>query len=98
MDFSAIRQVDFDIDRYINQIVPRPQLHRLPRPISRFLGYRDKPRKNGSILINWAWSFIGGFSGVALIEGVSRGSTIIQSLRPPIIIGSFVRFPSAFRC
>jgi hypothetical protein len=98
MYFSATHQVDFDIDRYINLIVPRSQIHRLPRPISWFLGHREAPRKHASILIGWAWSFIRAFTGVALIEGVNRGSTMIQSHGPLIVVESFVSLDSAVRC
>ncbi|KAI9788118.1 MAG: hypothetical protein M1835_002459 [Candelina submexicana] len=89
MQLPAAKDVNFDIDKYLNRFVPRPRLHLLPKPVSWFLGYRDKPRREiGNVLV-WGWSFVGAFCGVALIEGVVKSSPSIQSYAPPIILGSF---------
>jgi hypothetical protein len=80
---------DFDVDLYINRIVPRSRLHLLPKPISRFLGYRKEPAKPvGSIKI-WFWSFIGAFAGILIIEAVFH-TPGLHSHGTPIVIGSFV--------
>ncbi|KAK9238496.1 transmembrane protein [Lipomyces kononenkoae] len=79
---------DFDIDDYINRIIPPSQLHRLPRPISRFLGYRDVPRQElGNVLV-CVWASIGAFCGLILVMGVFQASHAIQSLHPPVLIAS----------
>ncbi|KAI9700278.1 MAG: hypothetical protein M1836_002293 [Candelina mexicana] len=89
MQLPAAKDVNFDIDKYLNYFIPRPRLYLLPKPVSWFLGYRDKPRKEiGNVLV-WGWSFVGAFCGVALIEGVVKSSPSIQSYAPPIILGSF---------
>ncbi len=97
MKLPAARDVNFDIDKYLNRFVPRSRLYLLPQPISWFLGYRDKPRKEiGNVLV-WGWSFVGAFCGVALIEGVVKSSPEIQSYAPPLILGSFVSYSLPFR-
>ncbi|KAI9710817.1 MAG: hypothetical protein M1812_007365 [Candelaria pacifica] len=89
MQLPAAKEVNFDIDKYLNRFIPRPRLYLLPRPVSWFLGYRDKPRKEiGNVLV-WGWSFLGAFCGVALIEGVVKSSSLLQSYHPPLVLGSF---------
>ena len=91
MHIPTLHRLNFDIDSYLNPYIPRSRLYRLPKPISRFLGYRDRPQQGIGNIVSWAWSFLGAFSGIALIEGVIRSSPLIQSHAPPVIIGSFVR-------
>ena len=93
MHFPALHRLDFDIDKYINPFIPPSQLHRLPKPISRFLGHRAERRQSTGSIVSWAWSFVGAFSGIALIAGVFKSSASIESHAPPIIVGSFVRLP-----
>lgn len=90
MHVPAAKDVHFDVDKSLNRFIPRSRVHRLPKPIAHFLGYRAKPRKElGSVIIA-AWSFIGAFCGVAIIEGVFMTPSI-RAHGAPLIIGSFVR-------
>lgn len=91
MKFPSPWQLDFDIDKYLNRFVPQSRLHRLPQPLSWFLGHRKTPQgKPGNVLI-WIWAFIGAFTGIILIEGVVKSSPLLQSHGNVLIIGSFVR-------
>lgn len=83
---------DFDIDRYISRIVPRSRLHILPKPISRFLGYRSTPAPpTGNILI-WCWSFIGAFCGILIVEAVFE-TKHFQAQGVPPVVASLVCLP-----
>lgn len=77
-----------DIDKYIDPLVPRNRLDRLPKPISRFLGYRDAPREPiGNVLIAF-WSFIGAFAGTALLSALFMADFITDK-GAPIMLGSY---------
>lgn len=93
MKLPAFQQLNFHIDDYIIPFIPRSRLHRLPKSISWFLGYRGEPHQSIGNIVSWIWSFIGAFCGIALIAGIFKSSAVIQSHVPPIIIGSFVRTP-----
>jgi len=81
----------FDIDKYINPYLPRNQVPRLPQPVARLLGHRQIPAKElGNLLVCW-WSFIGAFIGILVVGAVFKYSSAIQSLNPPVIVGSLVR-------
>ena len=90
MTSQALLQLNFDIDRYLNPFLPPSQIHHFPRPISRFLGHRESSRPNVGNIVSLIWSFVGAFSGIALIAGVFRASSVIHHTGAPIIIGSFV--------
>lgn len=78
------------IDKYFDRFIPPNQLHRLPKWISHFLGYREERHKEPAEITLWAWYFIGPFLGIALIEGVVMASPVLQSHTPPLVIASFV--------
>lgn len=81
---------NFDIDLYLNRVVPRFRLHQLPKPISWLLGYREEPiTPVGSIMV-WFWGFIGAFVGILVIEAIFRTEQL-RSYGSPVIIGSFVK-------
>ena len=81
----------FDIDRYLNRFIPPVPIHRLPRPISHFLGYRTGPQRPvGNIAIIF-WAFIGVFCCIALIIAVGEQIPSFKDHGAPTIIGSFVR-------
>ncbi|ORY17579.1 HPP family-domain-containing protein [Clohesyomyces aquaticus] len=85
------REWNFDIDRYINPYLPPSRLHRLPTPLSRFLGYRRKETQDvGNVLQAW-WGFVGAFCGLAAVAAVFNNSGDIQARHPPAMIASFVR-------
>ncbi|KAI9877048.1 MAG: hypothetical protein M1830_004942 [Pleopsidium flavum] len=89
MHFPAALEYNIDIEKYILPFIPRSRLHLLPRSISHFLGYRNTPRKEIGNLLVAAWSFLGAFCGVAIIEGTFM-SPVIQAHGTPLIIGSFI--------
>jgi hypothetical protein len=93
MKLPKPQEFDFDLDRYINQYLPQNQLHRLPWPLSRFLGYRHVPQPEVGNLLVCAWAFVGAFTGLILVMGVFKTSETIQSHHPPLIIASLVCFP-----
>lgn len=80
---------NFDIDDYIDPILPSPWLHRLPRFVSRFLGYREHDHEEPPDVLIWLWTWIGIFCGVAAVEAVFRTS-YFMSHGVPAIVGSFV--------
>jgi hypothetical protein len=83
-------KLDFDIDEYLNPLIPRPWLHQLPRWMSWWLGYRATlPRRVPTVFV-WAWTFIGIFGGVSVVEVVMGKSSYFVSRQVPIIVGSFV--------
>ncbi|KAI9369689.1 HPP family-domain-containing protein [Aspergillus egyptiacus] len=87
IDFSRWH---FDIDTVLNPLLPPTFYHRLPHPISRFLGYRgDKPPKALGNLVIAFWALIGVFAGVLLISEVSLHIPSFRSHHAPIIVGSF---------
>jgi len=84
-------QWHFEVDRYLNPFLPPSLLHRLPRPVSHFLGHRTetKPRPqlgNLHIILN---AFIGVFCSIIVIERVTREVSLFQNHGAPIITGSF---------
>ncbi|TKA82409.1 hypothetical protein B0A49_00007 [Cryomyces minteri] len=80
--------LNFDIDNYLNRIVPASRLNRLPKPISHFLGYRVKPPTEPGHVLIWFWSFFGAFVGILTIAGSFKASRLIQSHHPPVIFAS----------
>jgi len=85
----------FDIDNHLNHIIPKPRFHLLPKPISYWFGYRA-PKQQGphstqprSVLLNWFFSFLGGFIGIAIIENVFRNLPLLGGHPPPLVIASF---------
>ncbi|CZS91295.1 related to HPP family protein [Rhynchosporium agropyri] len=84
---SKLFSLNFDVDRYLNRIVPRSRLYLLPKPASWFLGHREAPRKPIGNVAVWFWSFIGAFAGILVIEAVFM-SKVLQSDGAPIIIAS----------
>jgi len=81
--------LDFDIDRLLNHIIPRPRLNRLPKSISWILGYHSTPPPRIGDVAVWWWAFIGAFCGILSVEAVFR-SERLQAQGAPIVIASFV--------
>lgn len=88
--FSKAGDWDFDLDRHLNRIVPPSSLHRLPVPVSRFLGYRVETRQDVGNILGAVWSFVGAFCGLAVIAAVFNNTASIQQHTPPALIASFV--------
>lgn len=81
---------NFDLDRYLNRIVPRSKLHYLPGKVSWILGYRRDPAPQiGNVLV-WWWAFIGAFCGILIIEAVFHTKKL-QAEGAPIVIASLVK-------
>ncbi|KAI9158157.1 HPP family protein [Paramyrothecium foliicola] len=80
----------FDIDRYLNRIVPPPPWNHVPRPVAHFLGHRkEKPREFGNLRPIF-WAFIGIFCALSVIQVASKHVPAFQDRNAPLIIGSFV--------
>ncbi|KAF2463681.1 uncharacterized protein BDR25DRAFT_297495 [Lindgomyces ingoldianus] len=83
------KEWNFDVDSYINRYLPPSPLHRLPTPISKFLGYRKEQQEDvGNVLAAW-WSCVGAFCGLAMIAAVFNNLSSIQAHHPPVMIASF---------
>jgi len=84
------QHIHFDIDEYINHLALPSQVHRFPKPVARFLGYREKPAPEvGNVLVA-IWSLVGTFCGILLVGAVFHYSARIKSYNPPIVFASFV--------
>ncbi|KAJ5099860.1 hypothetical protein N7532_006861 [Penicillium argentinense] len=86
---SSISSWHFDIDRFLNPLIPAPRWHLVPQPIAHFLGYRSTtPKPLGNVLVAF-WSMVGAFCGVALVASVSKRVPSFEDRNAPAIIGSF---------
>jgi len=84
----AASDLHFEIDHYLNKIIPPTLVHRLPRPISYFLGHRETPKPDvGNILIAF-WALVGAFCGLTVVGAAFRYSPWIQEHHPPVLIAS----------
>lgn len=92
---SRSAEWNFDIDRYVNRVVPPSPLHKLPTPVSRFLGYRKDQEADVGNIMGAFWSFIGAFCGLAIVAAVFNNVNVIQIHHPPALIASFVRQASS---
>lgn len=85
---------NFDIDKYLNRIIPRSRLDVLPYPLARFLGYRrypDEDVKTADVTV-WTWALLLSFAGVAVVELVFMHiGGILEDRGVPMIVGSMVR-------
>ena len=89
MRLPEVKDWHFDVDDYLRPYVPRNLVCRLPRPLSHFLGHRDRPlREIGNILVA-GWALLGAFVGVVVIEAVFM-TPIIKHHGVPLLIASFV--------
>lgn len=80
----------FDIDQWLNPLVPAPPWRWMPYPVSYVLGHRNKPQRPIGNLIITAWAFVGIFAGLVVIEVVSKQVAVFHDHKAPIIIASFV--------
>lgn len=79
-----------DIDRYLNRVIPASPLHKLPTPVSRFLGYRKEQKQDVGNILGAFWSLVGAFCGLAVVAAVFNNTASIQRHAPPAFIASFV--------
>lgn len=80
--------IDWNVDRLLNPYIPHNPLHRLPKPISRFLGHRSKPTKEAPTILAWPVTFLGTIASLCLVAGIGNYAPGIADLHPPIIIAS----------
>lgn len=80
--------VHFDIDRYLNPWIPSNKLSALPKPVSRFLGYRAEPTSEIPALYQWPITFVATVAGLCLASGVLQFAPGLQAWNPPVIIAS----------
>jgi hypothetical protein len=81
----------FNIDKYLNPIVPPSPLPKLPYPLAHFLGHRTGPPRQLGNLIVVSWAFLGVLCGISLVEVVNAQIGFFKDIGAPPIIGSFVR-------
>ncbi|KAK2766089.1 hypothetical protein FQN54_007604 [Arachnomyces sp. PD_36] len=86
---SLIRTLHVEVDDHLNPYLSPPPWHHLPPWLSRFLGHRDGPQKPVGNVMVAVWSFIGVFSGLAMIEGVGMNIPSFQEHNAPLIVASF---------
>ncbi|KAI5208576.1 hypothetical protein E4T39_01428 [Aureobasidium subglaciale] len=80
--------LDYDIDTHLNHIVPYSRVSRLPKPISRFLGYREKEYKEPTRLVVVFWSFLGSLIGLLTIGALYKYAPGLNKWHPPIMVAS----------
>jgi hypothetical protein len=88
--YSKARKWNLDLDRYLNRVLPPSPLHKLPAPVSRFLGYRKAQEQDVGNILGAFWSMLGAFCGLAVIAVVFNNMDSIQRHNPPALIASFV--------
>lgn len=88
--FKKAESWHLDIDRYLNRVIPPSPLHRLPTPVSRFLGYRKEQKQDVGNILGAFWSLLGAFCGLAVVAAVFNNTESIQRHAPPAFIASFV--------
>jgi hypothetical protein len=86
---------NFDLDGYLNRIIPRSQLYRLPTPISRFLGHRKEQKPDVGNVLGALYSFVGAFCGLAVVAAMFNNIPTIERRNPPALIASFVSCKAA---
>lgn len=82
--------LDFQIDAYLNPYIPPPRLSHLPKPLSRFLGYRTAEYKEPPSLILCLWSFIGALAGLITVGALFNYAPGLSKYNPPVLIASLV--------
>jgi CBS-domain-containing membrane protein len=80
--------LDFDIDRYLNPWIPHNRLYILPKPISRWLGYRAEPQKDPYQVLQWPVTFLATIAGLCLVAGIGNYAPGILAWHPPVMIAS----------
>lgn len=88
MHVSKAKEWHIDIDKYLRPYVPRNLVHKFPKPLSHFLGHRDRAgTRIGNVLVA-AWALLGAFVGVAVIEAAFMAPGI-KDHGVPLLIASF---------
>src|ERR1700761_4865190 len=87
---SSFHHFHFDIDLYLNPILPRNVLGKLPKRISRFLGHRSNEIRDVGNVVIALWTIVTTYVGLLAIALIFKFGPWIQSLHPPVLIGSLV--------
>ena len=66
------------------------RLARLPRWISRWLGYRSEPPPPLHPFLVYSWSFLGAFCGLSVVQVIFHYSHYFQARGVPLIVASYV--------
>ncbi|KAI5364957.1 hypothetical protein Slin15195_G044950 [Septoria linicola] len=86
---EAVRNLlNFDVDRYLNPYVPHNRLYIIPKPVSRWLGYRSEPQKEPWQVLQWPITFLATVAGLCLVAGIGNYAPGITAWHPPVIIAS----------
>ncbi|KAI0115902.1 HPP family-domain-containing protein [Nemania sp. FL0031] len=83
---APLWHLNFDIDNYVNRIIPPPPWQAIPYPISYFLGYRQSPpeKKHGNILFTLR-ALLGVFVSLVLIQLLSHQIPWVAASGPRIV-------------
>jgi len=85
---SWFKTCHFDIDVYLNPILPSSPLRSMNSLLSRFLGYRKEPTQEYGNIIIALWTLLSTYVALLLVALIFKLSPWIQSLHPPVLIGS----------
>lgn len=79
----------FNIDTYLEPILPPSIVPHLPRPIAHFLGHRTRPPRQIGTFVLVGSAFVGVFCGVSVINVVCDHLPALTRGVTPIDVGSF---------
>ncbi|KAF1822730.1 HPP-domain-containing protein [Dissoconium aciculare CBS 342.82] len=71
-DKLSYQLLHFNIDRYLNPWIPRNRLNNLPKPISKFLGYRSEKTEEIPPALQWPFMFLATVAGLCLVAGINN--------------------------
>ncbi len=77
-----------NIDRYLNPYIPPNCLAIFPRPITRFLGYRERPGKEPPSSVQWVLTVLANIAGLCVVGAVYNYAGGITQWHPPPMIAS----------
>ncbi|KAK5109445.1 hypothetical protein LTR62_007004 [Meristemomyces frigidus] len=80
--------LNINIDHFINPFVPSNRLSSLPKPISHFLGVRQKEHVEPPLVYQWVLTFIATVGSLCLVGGLFNTAPGIVALKPPVLIAS----------
>ncbi|KAI1075007.1 HPP family protein [Whalleya microplaca] len=84
----SLTQWDFDIDKYLNRLIPPPPWQWIPYPVAYILGHRNGSIKEHGNILSIIWGFIGVFCSLVLIQVISHQIPYIAA-HGPLIVASF---------
>ncbi|PPQ86799.1 hypothetical protein CVT26_004143 [Gymnopilus dilepis] len=81
--------INLGITRYLKRITPPNPLPRLPWWISRWFGYRAEPQTPKPFYLVWAWTWIGAFCGISVLQAVFGQAHYFVEGGVPSIVASY---------